>query len=268
MSNGSEVIVLLHGSANGAYSWGSVQRSLQSSGATVVAPDMLGYGRAPAPGAAWNIEEETAHLQRSLAHLGDGRIHLVAHSLGAMFGLHLLRALGPRVTRLTLLDPVVVSVLRETGESDGFAEMEAQYQHFMGLLPDHRAAGRAFVEHWSGAGSWDSIGEKARSVITTLVSKVRLEMIAARSDTTPLSALVRPQLPTTILVGERTLIAPRATSWQLARAFHTQPVIAPGAGHMIPLTHPSTVVSAVEMPVAQSERGSPAGPTAARAAKD
>jgi len=53
-------------------------------------------------------------------------MHLVAHSLGAMFGCYLLGALGPRVTRLTLVDPVIVSVLRETGENEGYAEMEAQ----------------------------------------------------------------------------------------------------------------------------------------------
>ncbi len=45
----SDVIVLIHGSANGPQSWGQVRRELGSEGARVVAPDMLGYGGAPPP---------------------------------------------------------------------------------------------------------------------------------------------------------------------------------------------------------------------------
>jgi pimeloyl-ACP methyl ester carboxylesterase len=112
----------------------------------VVAPDMLGYGHAHPPSEVWNLDEETEHLKRSLEPVHGEPIHLVAHSLGTTFGLYLLRALGPRVARMTLIDPVVVSVLRDTGEDDGYAEMEEQYQRFMGLLPDPAAAARAFVE--------------------------------------------------------------------------------------------------------------------------
>ena len=99
-------------------------------------------------------------------------------------GLHLRRALGSRVTRMTLIDPVVVNVLRDQGEEASYAEMEEQYQRFMGGLPDQTKAARVFVEHWSGKGAWESIGERARSVITSLVPKLRLEMISARCDTT------------------------------------------------------------------------------------
>lgn len=241
----SDVIVLLHGSANGSHSWGPVERTLVSRGAMVVAPDMLGYGHAHPPSEVWNLDEETEHLKRSLEPVHGEPIHLVAHSLGATFGLYLLRALGPRVARMTLIDPVVVSVLRHTGEDDGYAEMEEQYQRFMGLLPDPAAAARAFVEHWSGTGSWERIGDKARAAITALVPKMRLEMIAARSDTTKLQDLVESPPPTAILVGERTRIAPRATARQLARAFNAATTVVPGAGHMIPLTHPAAVVAAI-----------------------
>ncbi len=244
----AQTIVLLHGSANGSYSWGAVQRALVASGADVIAPDMLGYGRAPAPTGAWTIEEETVHLERAVARTRHDDLHLVAHSLGAMFALHLLGAVGPRVARLTLVDPVVVSVLRETGEGDGYAEMEAQFQRFIGLLPDQAAAARAFVEHWSGTGSWDWIGDKARAVITSLAPKVRLEMLAARADTTPLATFTTFSPPTTVVVGERTRVAPRAVARQLARAFRTKSIVVAGAGHMLPLTHPAAVVEAIERP--------------------
>jgi pimeloyl-ACP methyl ester carboxylesterase len=45
----NNVIVLLHGSANGSHSWRRVQSALTSLGLSVFAPDMPGYGKAPPP---------------------------------------------------------------------------------------------------------------------------------------------------------------------------------------------------------------------------
>ncbi|MBI5068738.1 MAG: alpha/beta fold hydrolase [Deltaproteobacteria bacterium] len=242
----SDAIVLLHGSANGSYSWGQVRRALASHRAKVLAPDMLGYGGAPPPSETWTLLEEVEHLRRSIDQLHDGKIHLVAHSLGSLFALHLRLTLGERVTRMTLLDPVVVSVLREAGEVDGYAEMEAQYQRFMSLVGDPTAAARAFVDHWSGAGAWERIGDKARATITALVPKLRLEMIATRSDTTALNSLAASPPPTILVVGERTRVAPRAVARQLAQSLRAAAtVVVPGAGHMLPLTHAAAVAEAV-----------------------
>src|SRR5262249_55937774 len=138
----TETIVLIHGSATGSASWDRVARPLVSSGATVVAPGLLGYGGVTRPISRSGISEEGAHLVWQLGlrpcscrgtvyavgHIGT--FHLVAHSLGAWIALHLRRALGARVTRMTLVDPLVVSVLRERGEDVASAEMEEDYQRF------------------------------------------------------------------------------------------------------------------------------------------
>jgi pimeloyl-ACP methyl ester carboxylesterase len=241
----TDALVLLHGSANGAYSWGPVLRGLAPSGARVFAPDMLGYGRSPAPSAAYAIAEEVAHLRRLIDAEGLHTLHLVTHSLGTLYGLHLRRALGARVTRLTLIDPVVVSVLRECGEDEALAEMDQQYQRFMGLLPEPARAARAFMEHWNGEGAWEGLGDKARTVLTALAPRVALEMTQAATDTTPLATLAEAPPPTHILVGEKTRVAPRAVSRQLARALHATVTVVPGAAHMIPLTHAAHVVRAL-----------------------
>jgi pimeloyl-ACP methyl ester carboxylesterase len=236
--NTAETIVLIHGSANGSYSWGPVVSRLKRE---AVAPDMLGYGTSPAPSPAWGYVEETAHLKRQVP---PGRIHLVAHSMGVTFALYLLRALPTRVTRLTLIDPIVVSVLRETGEREAFEEMEGAYQRFI-TAPNARAAAQGFVDHWGGKGSWDRTGDKARSVITSLVPRLRLEVSTARADTTPLRELAPVVPPTEILVGERTRLAPKAVTRQLAKAFGATTIVVRGAGHMIPLTHPAAIVAAL-----------------------
>jgi len=253
----TDTIVLLHGGATGSSSWNAVGRSLASSGARVFAPDMLGYGASPAPTGSYAIAEEVAHLTRLLGlqpHSCNGTtyavgfggtFHLVSHSLGSLIGLHLRRALGARVRRMTLVDPVVVSMLRETGEDAAYAEMEEQYQRFMSLSADHEAAAHYFVDHWGGAGAWDSMGSRGRTMVRSLVPTLRLEMTATRSDTAKLGWLAESPPPTIILVGENTLVAPRAVARVLAPALGATTVVVPGAGHMIPITHPQAVIDAV-----------------------
>ena len=174
----SDTIVLLHGSATGSSSWDAVAGSLVSAGARVFAPDLLGYGRSPAPSGSYGIAEEVAHLVRLLA-------------------------------------------------------------------ADHEAAAHFFVDHWSGPGAWGSMGKRGRAMVTSLVPKLRLEMTATRSDTATLGWLAESPPPTTILVGERTLLAPRAVARLLAPALAATTVTVSGAGHMIPITHPAAVVEAV-----------------------
>jgi hypothetical protein len=64
------------------------------------------------------------------------------------------------------------------------------------------------VNHWSGASAWESIGKRGRDLVASLVPKLRLEMIATRSDTTELAWFVESPCPTIIVVGEKTLRAP------------------------------------------------------------
>jgi pimeloyl-ACP methyl ester carboxylesterase len=241
----TDTIVLLHGSATGSSSWRPVADTLAASGARVFAPDMLGYGRSPPPTGSYGIEEEVAHLARLLELENVGALHLVTHSFGSLIGLHLQHALGARVTRMTLIDPVIVSVLRERGEDAAYAEMEEQYQRFMSLCPDHEAAAHFFVDHWSGPGAWDLIGPRARAMVASLVPKVRLEMIATRADTTKLAWLSESPPPMTILVGEETLLPPRAVARQLGPALGAATVVVAGAAHMIPMTHAEIVADSI-----------------------
>ena len=241
----TDTIVLLHGAATGAASWAPVARPLTASGEKVFAPELLGYGRSPVPSSSYGIEEEVAHLWQQLNLNSVGTLHLVTHSVGSMVGLHLRRALGPRVTRMTLIEPVLVSILRECGEDAAFAEMEEQYQRFMSLVAEPEAAARFFVDHWSGAGAWDSIGRRGRAMVTSLVPKLRLEMVATRSDATRLAWFAESPPLTTIVVGEKTLVAPRAVARLLAPAFGASTLVVPGAAHMLPITHPKAVAEAI-----------------------
>jgi pimeloyl-ACP methyl ester carboxylesterase len=90
-------------SQDASSSWTLISASLSGWGASVVAPDLIGYGRSPPPSSSYGIAEEVSHLIGLLDRPQNGTIHLVTHSFGSLIGLHLRRALGSRVTRMTLI---------------------------------------------------------------------------------------------------------------------------------------------------------------------
>src|SRR2546428_1416902 len=87
------------------------------------------------------------------------------------------------------------------------------------------------------------MGTRGRAMVTSLVPKLRLEMTATQSDTATLAWLAESPPPTTILIGEKTLLAPRAVARLLGAALEATTVMVPGAAHMIPITHPEAVVT-------------------------
>jgi pimeloyl-ACP methyl ester carboxylesterase len=203
---------------------------------------MLGYSASPPPEPGSTLEQEVEHLTRALAPAEP--FHLVAHSLGAMFALHLAARRPGRVLSLTLVDPVVVSLLRRYDEA-GYAEMDAQYQAFMMALPDIETAARRFVDHWNGAGTWRSLPDEARHAMRSMVPKIELEMMAARADTSLHESLFRAAPPSCVIVGGKTLLAARASARILAELLKTREWEIAEAAHMLPLTHAADVAGGV-----------------------
>jgi pimeloyl-ACP methyl ester carboxylesterase len=75
--------------------------------------------------------------------------------------------------------------------------------------------------------------------------KLRLQLRERLTESPP---------PTISLVGEKTLLAPRAVARQLAPALAAATVVVSGAAHMIPITHPEAVVDAIRRDVVAANR--------------
>lgn len=235
-------VVLLHGSGQGPASWSRVKQALEAEKEQVLTPSMLGYSPLPPADPGYSLEQEVEHLAQALT--GVESFHLVAHSLGAMFALHLAARRPARVLSLTLVDPVVVSLLRRYDEA-GYAEMDAQYQAFMTALPDTEAAAQRFVDHWNGAGTWRSLPDRPRQAMRTMVSKIEFEMIAARTDTSLHESLFRAAPPSCVIVGGNTLLAAQASARILAELLETPAREIAKTAHMLPLTHAANVAAMV-----------------------
>ena len=236
----NEPLVLIHGSAAGARSWVGVRRALPP-GQVVHTPDLLGYGDAPPARAGHTLADEVAHLTAWLDRAGVSTMHLVAHSYGVAVALHLRRALAGRVTRFTIIDPTVVSILHEFREERALAIIDEQYRAFTSRLADPAAAVRGFLEFWGGADAWTKLSSAGQRAVAGFAPKVALEMEAMRADTTSLAALAVDPPPTTVLLGARTGCPALAVSRHLAPAFGATVAAVTAAGHLLPLTHPREV---------------------------
>lgn len=242
-----ELVVLIHGSAAGApIVWSPLRSQLQRAGRRVLAPDLLGYGAAPPASSAYTVQEEVEHLQQAMELDATSPVHLVAHSIGATFALHLRLLVGERVRRMTLVEPVVTSILREFKDDDAYADMKDMFYGLEQRLSKPMSAAEFFLDHWNGAGAWTRLDTRAQIGIASLIPKVRQETLASAKDDIPLAELSGAPVPTSILVGDRTANrAPRVCARRLAAAFHAEVRVVAAAGHSLPLSHAEDVFRAI-----------------------
>lgn len=103
---GSDPVVLVHGLGVSRRYFGPLQRVLAAD-RRVVAPDLPGFGRSPAPGAALSIEEHATVLEELLVRRGIERPVLIGHSLGAQVVTEVAARNPGLAARIVLIGPVV-----------------------------------------------------------------------------------------------------------------------------------------------------------------
>jgi len=239
-----ETIVLLHDSAVGPSCWDHVVVGLAALRHKIVRPELIGYGNSRQPSCCYKVTKEVLHLTCSLAQT-SGPLHLVGHGYGAFVALHLRLALVRRVKSLTLVSPLVASILKECQDEEAHDEMEHLYRRFMSLSTHNESAASFFVDHSQGNGTWQALDADRRAEISSSIPKVRREMVALRADKSSLARLTDGWRPAAVLIGENSRRFVRTAGWRLAEAFDTDPISVADAGHMIPVTHPEAVVAAV-----------------------
>ncbi len=243
-------LFLIHGSATGSRSWSPLRSLLRESGVEAESPDLIGYRGDPLP-EGWSIDMEARRLLELLGGPDGPPRHIVAHSLGSMFALHLRRLAPQRVARMTLFEPVLASLLRDGGQAEALAEMAGAAERFIALGPTPEAA-RMFLDHWSGAGTWDRLTPQKQAALAALAPRLRLEMIATRDDATPLAALLGEPLPLRVVLGTGRHLTPPAVAAVLQAHLQAEIEIVEGAGHNLPMTHPAAAAAALLRPGARS----------------
>jgi pimeloyl-ACP methyl ester carboxylesterase len=205
----------------------------------VFAPDLCGYG-AVAPWAgngAFSLAQEAEVVRSILDRVGEPA-HLVGHSYGGAVALHVARRHGARLRSLALIEPVAFHLLGER------AEVEAVAQGVSRALAsgDYVGGFGAFVDYWSGPGSWAAVPEAKRVALAARLPKIALEFHAVFNESLQLHELSRVALPTLLIQGALSPRPARRVCEVLARVLpDARLVTINGAGHMAPLTHAEQV---------------------------
>lgn len=87
-ADGGRRVLALHGILSGAVAWAPLGREL-GSGVRLIAPDLLGHGRAPRPRARYTLERVLDHLDAVVER--ERPTHVIGHSMGGIVALALAR---------------------------------------------------------------------------------------------------------------------------------------------------------------------------------
>lgn len=132
VSGRGPVVVLLHGFLSSSEYWNQVA-TLSENSHTVVAIDLLGFGKSPKPRkSSYDYDAHVASIDATLKHLGvKGDFTLVGHSMGSLIALRYARLYERKVSRLILVNMPVMLGRRQVYEEIGSTSVAYKY----GLRP-------------------------------------------------------------------------------------------------------------------------------------
>lgn len=226
--------------------WGPVARALAASGGAAVdlrGFDMPGHGRSddwqPGPDSP---DYHTA-VTRIAAAMIERPLDLIGHSFGATIALRIAVAAPEAIRSLTLIEPVLFAAAPSPVQdalNDRLAELLA--------AGDADEATRAFLSVW-GANGAEALSPAARAAMRRQIGLVAQTSGALREDH---ANILRPGgleavgAPVLLIAGADSPPVIHAISGALAaRLPDVGRASVPGAGHMLPLTHPQQVAGLI-----------------------
>ena len=241
-------VLALHCSLAHGGAWAGLAERL--SGVTITALDQPGHGRS----ADWNRQDEIHGLTtRTAADLAErlgkgGPIDLFGHSFGATVCLRLALQRPDLVRSLMLVEPVIFAAARGTAAYDTF---RAGHEEIARRLVDDRAAGAAmFHAAWGTGEALADLPERSRRYILDRIHHIPAQNPVLLDDA---ARLLRPgglesvNVPVLLIEGADSPDVIDAVHAALAaRLPQATRLVVPGAGHMVPITHPELIARTVQ----------------------
>lgn len=249
----SELSLFLHSTGTGPVMWMSVPETVWAGGEALM-PSHVGYAPHPpvARGERTTVSDELALLLPQIPATAT-RIHLYAHSYGGLVALKLARELGPRLASLWLVEPVLFGALLTDEGAEPAALAEARsFKALPTFLTDEALGGNeawleGFIDYWNRPGSWARLPEPMREHQLSLGWKMFQEVRSVFFEVGAYEEVLPPNVPTTLVLGERTTLSAKAMVAALSKRLpHAVVETLPKAGHMAPVTQPEAVHASMQ----------------------
>ena len=214
----------------------------------ITAPDMPGHGPSP----EWQGEPPDFHtaVTRQVAALITRPVDLIGHSIGATIALRIAVAAPEAVRSLTLVEPVLFAAAPDAANT---AEMEEIRDAV--LAGDPTEAARRFLNTWGGL-EWEQQTPTARQRLARQMSMVVAGNDALMHDSANIlrdGGLEAIDAPVLLVMGEDSPpVIPAIADALAARLQDVGRAVVPGAGHMLPITHPAQMADLLRLNLERS----------------
>jgi len=220
---------------------------------SMLAFDLPGHGKS----ADWDgIGDYTNLCARVAAGFIDGPVDLIGHSGGAVAALQLAMTMPDMVRTLTLIEPVLFAAARDFPEWAGFRRSMAPYAAAL-AAGERMLAAEKFTEIWGTGTPWSDIDERQHRYMADRIHLIEAGMPALVDDNFGIlrdGRLESLDLPVMIIIGtECPPVIPRIAEEIAARLPDVGLADVPGAGHLLPVTHPEKVAGLIDVNLSRDE---------------
>lgn len=224
--------------------WASVAGAL-SDKVQITAFDLPGHGAAAPFDACQGVDYTTLSTRMAGASI-DRPVDLIGHSFGGVVALRLALRAPHAVRSLTLIEPVLFAAARDSSLWPQAVEVAKRLRSQLDS-GDAEAAARAFMAIWGGVDQWEALPPPVRAQFVAQVALVDATTADCYDDRGGLLAeggLESLDVPVMLMVGENSPpITHQIQDALAARLPDVARATVPGAGHMLPITHPLVVAN-------------------------
>ncbi|MDO5621358.1 MAG: alpha/beta hydrolase [Paracoccus sp. (in: a-proteobacteria)] len=236
----------LHCMMGTASYWGPIAEGLAGR-VDLRAFDFPGHGRSPAPDPAVDYHTQITRLAAAMI---DRPVDLIGHSLGATVALRIAVAAPEAIRSLTLIEPTFFAAAPAPDGNALAEQMQARLN-----AGYHEDAARVFMNYWGGL-PFDKLPTPMREAAIRQIPLVMETDPAMRLDSCNLLAEGRLEAidaPVLLITGSDSPAQIHAVVDALAeRLPDVGRASVPGAGHMVPITHPAEVAGLIAVNLERS----------------
>ena len=245
---GERPVLALHCSLAHSGAWAGLAQRL--TGVTVTALDQPSHGRS----ADWDGVEDlhglTTRISVAMAEtLADGPVDLLGHSFGATVALRMVLERPDLVRSLTLVEPVIFAAARGTAAYDGFRKNHLCFADLV-LAGEREAAAAVFHAIWGTGDNFADLPNKTRRYMLERIHLIAAQNPVLLDDAAGMlrsGGLEAIKVPVLLIEGADSPSVIDAVHKALAaRLPNVQRLAVPGAGHMVPITHPDWISDQVQ----------------------